>query len=62
MPYVVESPALNDRGERVGTFRHWVATEERARSEAAKHPDRTYRMVEFADMPQKARDAMVSEH
>jgi hypothetical protein len=38
MRYVVESPVLNMEGERVGTARVWVLTQERARQIADSHP------------------------
>lgn len=58
MPYVVETPCLNNQGVHVGTFRHWVATEERARSEAEKQPDRSWREVSLEEMPDKVRESM----
>ncbi len=54
--YVIESPAFDNLGARVGTFRHYVATEARAREEAAKHPERTWRVVAVADMRPEARE------
>jgi hypothetical protein len=53
--FVVESPALNQDGSRAGTFRVYVATEERAKEIASAAPDRTWRSIPFDEMPEKAR-------
>lgn len=58
MPWVVESLALDPQGRRVGTFRHWVATEERALEEVAKASGRTCREVGGEEMPSSVRDNM----
>jgi hypothetical protein len=50
MSYLVESPIWDRNGERVGTFKVRVATEERAIEIAAGAPDRFYRRVD--DEPQ----------
>ncbi|NUP06724.1 MAG: hypothetical protein HOW73_11780 [Polyangiaceae bacterium] len=41
--HVVESPALDPQGRRVGTFRLQVASEARAIEVASQAPDRTWR-------------------
>ena len=53
--YVVESPALRSDGQYSGTFRLYVATEERAKEIAAQHPERSYRPIPFEEMPEVAR-------
>ncbi|MDB4997484.1 MAG: hypothetical protein JWM74_4916 [Myxococcaceae bacterium] len=57
--YVVETPACDDKGRRVGTMSHWVLTKERAIEEAAKVKERTWREVPFDELPAAARAAML---
>ncbi len=52
--YVVESPAIIN-GERVGTYKVYVATEERAQSLADEVPGRSYRSIHVEEMPAHAR-------
>ena len=59
MPYVVESQAIRAAdGVRIGTFRLYVATEERAIQVASELPERTYRAIAPSEMPEKARENM----
>jgi hypothetical protein len=59
MPWVVESPVLDGAtGERKGTARVWVVTEERAKQIASDAVDRTYRYVAREDMHPQARENM----
>lgn len=46
MKYVVESPAYNQHGVRVGTYKIEVATEKRAKELAAQKKDCSYRKLE----------------
>jgi hypothetical protein len=57
MAWVVENPALDSNGLHRGTFRIYVATEERARA-LATAPGATYRPVEEEQMPEAARENM----
>ena len=57
--FVVETPACDDKGVRIGTMRHYVMTEARAREEAAKVPERTWRRLPISDLPLKAREEMI---
>lgn len=58
--YVVESPALDGEGKRVGTFKVYVATQARAESLASEIPGRTWRKISFEDMPAEACKNMLS--
>lgn len=58
--YVVETPACDDKGVRIGTMRHYVGTEARAREEAAKVAERTWREVPLSAMPADVRDKLIA--
>lgn len=53
--FVVESPATNARGERVGTFRVYVGTEARAAALAKEKPGASWREVSMSEVPPQAR-------
>jgi hypothetical protein len=57
--FVVETPVFikggTDDGKYAGKFQHYVADEERARTEAAKAEGRTYRPLPLSAVPEKQR-------
>jgi len=57
--YCVESPALDNTGRRVGTFRFRTSSKERALQVASEGPDRTIvEEDEMAALPAQVRDAV----
>lgn len=59
MYFVVESVAKNTKGERVGMFRIYVATEERAKV-LCDTPDKTWRQISLDEMPEQARNNILA--
>lgn len=57
--YVVESVIANDKGERIGIARVYVANEARAIEVAGLAPGRTYRELSLDEMPPAARENML---
>lgn len=58
--FVVESEARDAEGLLRGTFRVWVATEQRAKQLAEEVPGRTWRVVTLEEMPKQAREGLLN--
>ncbi len=58
--YVIESPAKDPQGVKVGTYRLYVGTEARAQEIVAQGNDRTYRAIAYADLPEVAREKLLA--
>lgn len=59
MSFVVESVARTPDGQKFGTFRVYVPTEQRAREIAEAFPGRTWRAVDIDTIPAAARENLL---